>query len=161
MTISKQVPSQEMREKRKSHVSTSEERMYLVPRMLVRIENGCFWRMLVRISNALVFFADQPLFLCDTCKTVVTKILIIMLKCFLHLKRKTTDLSCSDPSVEYIADKEDCGRYFRWKYLSFTYQVINCHILHRIDYLLTTQVCRWRSLVLQLCAGYIVGHRYL
>ena len=23
------------------------------------------------------------------------------------------DLSCSDPSVEYIADKEDCGRYFR------------------------------------------------
>jgi len=23
------------------------------------------------------------------------------------------DLSCSDPSVEYIADEEDCGRYFR------------------------------------------------
>jgi len=23
------------------------------------------------------------------------------------------DLSCTDPSVEYIADKEDCGRYFR------------------------------------------------
>ena len=24
------------------------------------------------------------------------------------------DLSCSDPSVEYIPDKEDCGRYFRY-----------------------------------------------
>ena len=153
-----------MREKRKSHVSTSEERMSLVLRMLVRIENGCLWRMLVRISNALVFFADQPLFLCDTCKTVVTKILIIMLKCFLHLKRKTTDLSCSDPSVEYIADKEDCGRYFRWKYLLSSIYISNNPLSHfasnRIDYLLTTQVCRWRSLVLQLCAGYTVGHRY-
>jgi hypothetical protein len=28
--------------------------------------------------------------------------------CATHL-----DLSCTDPSVEYIADKEDCGRYFR------------------------------------------------
>ena len=24
-----------------------------------------------------------------------------------------TDLSCSDPMVEYIADPENCGRYFR------------------------------------------------
>ena len=46
------------------------------------------------------------------------------------------DLSCSDPSVEYIADQEDCGRYFRSfrSYVASTHPTLWGTYMHRLDH---------------------------
>ena len=116
------IPTFQVKEKRRQHVLTSEEKTFLVPLMLVG-HFSFFTISFLFFFLYLVFpFLGEhiPLSLKKHNHPLRRIILIIMhflskeeLHFVILINDGPADLSCSDPSVEYIADQEDCGRYFR------------------------------------------------